>query len=148
MHQLQENVAVCDFTEELSHLGYAAADFVLMPSSFEPCGLPQMIAPKYGAMTIAHDTGGLHDTVEPLNVDAETGNGFLFNIFDAAGLRWAIDSAIQFHRLPADIREAHLQRIMRDAKTRFNHNATAAEYIRRYEEVLGQPISEPLITAK
>jgi len=145
---LQEQVAVCDFTEELSHLGYAAADFVLMPSSFEPCGLPQMIAPKYGAMTIAHDTGGLHDTVEPLNVDAETGNGFLFNIFDAAGLRWAIDNAINFHRLPTDVREAHLQRIMRDAKTRFNHNATAAEYIRRYEEILGQPISEALTLDK
>ena len=114
-----------------------------MPSSFEPFGLPQMIAPKYGALTLAHDTGGLHDTVEPLDLHNERGNGIRFETFNAGGLRWAVDEAMRFHWLPAEVREVHRQRIMREAHTRFNHKATAAEYIRRYEEMLGRPISEP-----
>ena len=142
-HGLHHRVAVRDFTERLSHIGYAAADFVLMPSSFEPCGLPQMIAPKYGSMTIAHDTGGLHDTVEPLNLEHPGGNGFLFNVFNPDGLRWAIDRAMEFYRQPWDVREETLQRIMREAKSRFNHLSTAGEYIRTYENILGRSISEP-----
>ncbi|BCX50089.1 glycogen synthase [Haloferula helveola] len=139
-HGLEDRVGVCDFDEGLSHLGYAAADFVLMPSSFEPCGLPQMIAPKYGAMTIAHDTGGLHDTVERLDVGADRGNGFLFDVFDSGGLQWAIDEAIQFFRMPYEVKEAQIQRVMREAKSRFNHTATAAEYIRTYEKILGRTV--------
>jgi glycogen synthase len=61
-HGFHSRVAVCDFNERLEHLAYAAADFILMPSLFEPCGLPQMIAPIYGALPVAHDTGGIHDT--------------------------------------------------------------------------------------
>lgn len=142
MHGLKGRVAIREFDERLSHLGYAAADFVLMPSSFEPCGLPQMIAPKYGSLTIAHDTGGLHDTVEPLDIDRERGNGFLFNVFDSSGLRWGIDQAIQFFRQPYDVKEAQLQRIMREATSRFNHHATAGEYIRTYEKMLGRKVCE------
>lgn len=142
-HGLQSRVAVHDFQEGLSRLGYAGSDFIFMPSSFEPCGLPQMIAPKYGSLTIAHDTGGLHDTVEPLDLHHDRGNGFLFNVFDTQGLRWAIDRAMEFHRQPWEVREGHLQRVMREAKRRFNHKTTAAEYLRLYETMLGCPISEP-----
>ena len=67
-HELHDRVAVCDFDEELSRLGYAASDFMLMPSRFEPCGLPQMISAIYGSLPIVHDTGGLHDTVRHLDV--------------------------------------------------------------------------------
>lgn len=137
---LHERVAVRDFDERLSHLGYAAADFVLMPSSFEPCGLPQMIAPKYGTLAIAHNTGGLHDTVEPLDFERNRGNGFRFDVFDSGGLRWAIDEAVQFFRRPFQEREEQIQRIMRESKSRFNHNATAAEYIRTYEKILGHGV--------
>jgi glycogen synthase len=140
LHGLEGRVAVCDFDERLSHLGYAAADFVLMPSSFEPCGLPQMIAPKYGALTIAHNTGGLHDTVEPLDVAANHGNGFRFDIFDVEGLRWAIDQAVRFFRQPAAEKEEQIQRVMREAKGRFNYGVTAAEYIRTYEKILGRDV--------
>ena len=144
MHGLRHRVAVVDFNERQSRMGFAGSDFTLMPSSFEPCGLPQMIAPKYGSLTIAHDTGGLHDTVEPMRVDADHGNGFLFNIFNADGLRWAIDQALHFYRMPYDVKEAQLQRVMREAKSRFNHMTTAAEYIRTYERMLGQPITGPV----
>lgn len=141
MHNLYDRVAVHDFDEELSHLGYAASDFIFMPSSFEPCGLPQMIAPKYGSLTIAHDTGGLHDTVEPLNLEANTGNGFLFRYFDAQGLTWAINEALKFHRLPAEPKAAQLSRVMKESAARFNHETTAAAYIRRYEEMLQKTVT-------
>ena len=75
-HHLPDRVAICDFDETLSRLAYGASDFVLMPSLFEPCGLPQMIGPIYGSLPVAHDTGGIHDTVVHMNVDRGTGNGF------------------------------------------------------------------------
>ncbi|QJE95490.1 glycogen synthase [Luteolibacter luteus] len=136
IHGLYDRVAVRDFDEKLSHLGYAASDFIFMPSSFEPCGLPQMIAPKYGSLTIAHDTGGLHDTVEHLKQEEGTGNGFLFEYFNADGLRWAVGEALNFFHQPQAERTAQLARVMREATARFNHEATAADYIRRYEEML------------
>jgi starch synthase len=140
-HDLNGRVVVVDFSEKRSHLGYAAADFMIMPSRFEPCGLPQMISPKYGTLTLAHDTGGIHDTVDHLNVDGNTGNGFLFETFDAAGLRWTIDEAIRFHQLPAGIRSAQLSRIMTESKERFNHERTARAYINRYTEMLGTKVT-------
>lgn len=140
-HGLHDRVAVRDFDEKLSHLGYAASDFIFMPSSFEPCGLPQMTAPKYGSLTIAHDTGGLHDTVEPMDVGQDRGNGFLFRHFDAAGLRWAVEEALRFHALPAAVRETQLARVMRESAARFNHEQTAAAYIKRYEQMLQQSVT-------
>ena len=136
MHGIANRVAVTDFSEDLSHQAYAGSDFIFMPSLFEPCGLPQMVSPKYGTLTIAHDTGGLHDTVDPLNTDAQTGNGFLFNNFDAGGLRWACDEAMKFYHLPAKIRESNLARIMTESKERFNHTTTASDYIKLYEKML------------
>jgi starch synthase/alpha-amylase len=100
MHDFHQRVAVCDFSERLEHLGYAASDFILMPSRFEPCGLPQMIAPIYGSLPVAHDTGGIHDTIAHLNTEKNTGNGILFETYDSNGLLWAIDQAMNFYSLP------------------------------------------------
>ncbi len=141
LHRLHDRVAVHDFDEKLSHLGYAASDFIFMPSSFEPCGLPQMIAPKYGSLTVAHDTGGLHDTVEPLDIASDRGNGFLFQYFDAQGLRWGVEEALRFHAQPAEVRERHLARVMTESAARFNHETTAAAYIRQYEHMLGTAVT-------
>ena len=66
------------FTEERSHHIYAASDVLLMPSMFEPCGLAQMIAMRYGTLPIVRETGGLRDTVEPYNEYENTGCGFSF----------------------------------------------------------------------
>ena len=141
MHGIRNRVAVTDFNEELSHLAYAGSDFIFMPSSFEPCGLPQMVSPKYGTLTVAHDTGGLHDTIEPLVVGDDTGNGFLFETFDSAGLRWACDQAMAFYHLPTATRFKQLSRIMEEADERFNHDTTAAAYIMLYERMLSRPIA-------
>jgi len=142
MHNLYDRVAVRDFDEKLSHLGYAGSDFIFMPSSFEPCGLPQMIAPKYGSLTVAHDTGGLHDTVEAMDLEAGTGNGFLFRDFNADGLRWGVEEALRFHALPAEQRAKQLARVMTESSARFNHDTTAAAYIRRYEQMLQTTVTQ------
>jgi starch synthase len=135
IHHIHQRLAVHDFKEELSHLGYAGSDFILMPSSFEPCGLPQVISPKFGSLPIVHDTGGLHDTIQHLNTENDTGNGFVFQYFDTKGLRWATDQAMHFYNLPAEVKARQISRIMLEAKSRFNHHATAGKYIEIYRKI-------------
>ncbi len=139
-HRIQERGVVRDFSEYLDHLSYAASDFILMPSKFEPCGLPQMIAPIYGSLPVAHDTGGLHDTIEHFNAENNSGNGFLFNVFDANGLFWAIRQAMSFYNLPVNIRNMQIERIMAESAVRFTHSATARNYIDLYEKMLERPL--------
>lgn len=139
-HKLSDRVAICGFNERLARLAYGASDFVLMPSSFEPCGLPQMIGAIYGVLPIAHDTGGIHDTVVHLDADRDTGNGFLFKTFDQGGLSWAIDQAMNFYMLPIKEKEQQINRIMLQSACRFNHRITAQNYIDLYEKMLQRPL--------
>ncbi len=139
-HGLHDRVAVYSFDEETSHQGYAASDFMLMPSLFEPCGLPQMIGTIYGSLPIVHDTGGLHDTVTILDTEHSTGNGFPFATYDSNGLWWAIEQAMNFYRQPAAHKEAQISRIMREGTARFTHANTAREYINIYERMLERPL--------
>ena len=139
-HNLYNRVAICDFDERLSRLAYGASDFLLMPSLFEPCGLPQMIGPIYGTLPVAHDTGGIHDTIVRMDVDINRGNGFLFNIFDSGGLLWAIEQAMHFYKLPRKIKELQIKRIMNQSLDSFNHAVTASRYIDLYEKMLQRPL--------
>ncbi len=141
---LHGRVAVVDFDERLSRLGYAGSDFMFMPSLFEPCGLPQMIAPIYGSLPIVHATGGLYDTVSHLDSDGKTGNGFCFHTYDASGLRWACDQAMIFHRQPDKAKEKIIQRIMRESTQQFSHEEVAQEYIKIYEKMLARPLVLPM----
>ncbi len=134
------SVAVVDFDENLSRLAYAGGDFMLMPSLFEPCGLPQMVAPIYGTLPVVHATGGLYDTITQIEPQNGIGNGFPFNHYDGTGLRWAIDQAMAFHRQPKEIKQANISRIMRESKQRFNHEEVAEQYIAMYEEMLARPL--------
>jgi len=138
-HQIHSRVGVCDFSEPMSRLGHAGSDFMVMPSSFEPCGLPQMVSPIYGTLPVVHNTGGLRDTVEPLDVAGSTGNGFRFDVFNSSGLRWAIDAAIEFWNLPRGARAAQISRIMTQSKAQFNHAETARRYFDIYEKMLKRP---------
>lgn len=140
MHGLSDRVAVMDFNENDSRLGYAAADFMLMPSRFEPCGLPQMVSPKYGTLSVVHDTGGIHDTVEHLHHDCSMGNGFRFQYYSSDGLRWGINEAVGFYRRSYEEKENTLKRIMQESAERFNHTTTASAYIDLYEKMLGQKV--------
>ena len=142
-HGLENRVAVQPFDENLSRRVYGASDFVLMPSRFEPCGLPQMIGSIYGSLPVAHDTGGIHDTVEHINVQTDSGNGFLFKDFDAPGLFWAIDEAMRFFTLPPAVKKRQVKRIMTQSTERFNHAVTASTYIKLYEKMLQRPLVVP-----
>lgn len=139
---LHNRVAVVDFNERLSRLAYAGSDFMVMPSLFEPCGLPQMTAPLYGTLPIVHATGGLYDTIDPLDLKAGKGNGFRFENYDSRGLRWAIDRALEFHALPAEVREPQIRRIMKESRKRFSHEEVARRYIEIYERMLARPLVE------
>lgn len=139
---LHERVSVVDFDERLSRLAYAASDFMLMPSLFEPCGLPQMTAPLYGSLPVVHATGGLYDTVQPLDVEHSRGNGFRFDYYGPDGLRWAIDQAMAFYDLPFEVRQQQIQRVMRESAKQFSHEEVARQYIRMYEEMLERPLVE------
>lgn len=139
-HGMHDRVAVAPFDEGLSRLAYAGSDFIIMPSKFEPCGLPQMAAPMYGTLPVVHDTGGIHDTVEHLHYDGNLGNGFRFEDYGSAGLRWAIDEAVKFYGWSSKDKERVIKRIMKESKSRFNHETTATAYIELYSEMLGKDV--------
>lgn len=139
-HGIQHRVASVNFDEGLSRLAFAGSDFVLMPSLFEPCGLPQMIGPRYGTLPIARNTGGLHDTVTPINVETHEGTGFLFDHYDAGGLRWAIDQALFFYQQHPSDRFAHIKRVMDFAMQEFNDHVMCSKYFQLYEQILKRPL--------
>jgi glycogen synthase len=140
MANLEGLVSIKSFDENLSRLGYAASDFMLMPSKFEPCGLTQMIALKYGSLPIVHRTGGLKDTIEHLNTVNSQGNGFVFEDYDSQALNWAIQCAMDFYQLPPELKQRERERVMHEANSRFTHQKTASQYINLYEEMLGKPL--------
>lgn len=78
------------FEERLSHRFYAGCDLMVVPSRFEPCGLSQLIAMRYGTVPVVRRTGGLADTVVDLDRDLETGNGFVFERIDGVDLLGAL----------------------------------------------------------
>ena len=81
-------------SEALVHRVFAGADFVLVPSRFEPCGLVQLYAQRYGALPVARATGGLVDTIVDCDAKLETGTGFLFDDISADALLGAVERAI------------------------------------------------------
>lgn len=82
------------FSNELAQKIYASSDIFLMPSLFEPCGLGQLFAMRYGTVPVVRETGGLADTVTHFDPVAGTGNGFVFNDYVASGMMWALNSAL------------------------------------------------------
>jgi starch synthase len=88
---------IIGFDEELAHSIYAGADLFLMPSKFEPCGLGQLIALKYGAIPIVRETGGLNDTVQSYDEQSGEGNGFTFAHFNAHDMLHTIRRALTFY---------------------------------------------------
>ncbi len=117
------------FNEPMARRIVAGSDFTLMPSRFEPCGLTQMQAQRYGALPIAHATGGLADTID----DGTT--GFLFSTLSSEGLMAACHRAFD-----AFGHEAQMQDMRRAAMARcFGWAGAAAEYDALYRRMLGRP---------
>ncbi len=129
-------ISFLNFDEKLSNLGKAAADFILMPSRYEPCGLPQMEALRFGTLPIVRSTGGLKDTITHLDVKNNMGNGFVFKIADKTGLEFGIKEALKFYKLPIEIRIKQMQRIMSESKRKFNLKNTADKYMQVYDKLI------------
>ncbi len=89
------------YSNKLAHMIYAGSDMFLMPSKFEPCGLGQIIALKYGTIPIVRETGGLVDTIQPYNEYEKIGNGFSFTNFNAHDMMHVIRYALHiYHHNP------------------------------------------------
>ncbi|WP_210364804.1 glycogen synthase GlgA [Bacillus sp. REN3] len=97
-HYREQCRSYIGFDEKLAHQIYAGADLFLMPSKFEPCGLSQMIAMRYGAIPLVRETGGLNDTVLPYNEFTGEGNGFTFANFNAHDMLFTIERALSIYR--------------------------------------------------
>ena len=120
--------AYIGYSEELSHLVYAGSDFFLMPSRFEPCGLSQMIAMRYGSVPIVRETGGLRDTVTPYNRFTGEGNGFSFANFDAWEMRDTMRLAMDCYK-NEEIMSGLITRAM---QADFGFERSAMEYAKHY----------------
>lgn len=121
---------VIGFDAALAQRIYAGSDFFLMPSRFEPCGLGQMIALRYGTPPIVRAVGGLKDTVRDLK--ERGGTGVVFNHFTQEALTAALDRALALFAQPAQYRRVQDQGMRQD----FSWAASARQYTELYQDVL------------
>jgi starch synthase len=124
--------AALRFDHRLSKLIYAGSDIFLMPSRFEPCGLGQMIAMKYGTIPLVRKTGGLADTVENLSDDGRKGTGFVFDNYKGDELLFVLRRAVEAFRQPK-LWKTLMQRAMNED---FSWDVSAAKYLSLYEKIL------------
>jgi len=123
------------YSEELSHMLYAAADIVLVPSMYEPCGLAQMIGMRYGAVPIVRRTGGLADTVFDVDHDqshANQPNGFVFEGIDEGSLNGALERAFQYYNEKPQLWMELISKLMQIDNS---WEKSAGEYIDLYNSV-------------
>jgi starch synthase len=119
------------FDERLAHRIYAASDLFLMPSRYEPCGLGQMIAMRYGTLPVVHRTGGLADTV--MDARSKNGTGFVMEELTPAELTSTLARAARLLADPARLAAVRQTAMARD----FSWKASAREYAKLYEKLLG-----------
>lgn len=119
------------FSIELANKLYAAADIFLMPSKSEPCGLSQLIAMRYGTVPVVRETGGLFDTVPPLNIETLEGKGFTFKGYNAHDMLGAVDRCIDFY--------GNREKWEKHIKNLINYNSgwnnSINEYMNLYKEL-------------
>lgn len=122
-----------EFNSDLAHQIYAGSDMLLMPSLFEPCGLSQLIAMRYGTLPIVRETGGLKDTVKSYNEYTGEGNGFSFLTYNAHDMLFTIQKAVDLFRNEPKI----WNQLMRQAmKTDNSWKRSAKKYKKIYENLI------------
>ena len=117
---------------QLAHRIYAGSDMFLMPSQFEPCGLSQMIAMRYGSVPIARETGGLRDTVLSYNKFTDEGNGFTFFNYNAHDMLHTVRRAVHYYQ---NNREVWYRLIVRGMTGDYSWYSSAGKYMALYEDV-------------
>ena len=136
-----------ELDEGLAHRIYAGSDMFLMPSQFEPCGLSQMIALKYGSVPIVRETGGLKDTIIPYNKFTDEGNGFSFANYNAHEMLNTIEHAVHYWYEDKPMWKRMMLRGMRD---NFAWDKPAKQYVALYEQLLPgkkpEGCKEPAVT--
>ncbi|KAG8482282.1 hypothetical protein CXB51_026986 [Gossypium anomalum] len=128
---------ILKYDESLSHAIYAASDMFIIPSIFEPCGLTQMIAMRYGSVPIARKTGGLNDSVFDVNEETiphQIRNGFTFTTPDEQGINGALERAFNFYK---NNKESWKQLVQKNMNIDFSWDSSAS----RYEELYAKSIS-------
>lgn len=140
-----------EFDPALSQRMYAAADMFLMPSKFEPCGLSQIIAMRYGTLPIVRETGGLKDTVIPYNEFTGEGTGFSFSNFNGGEMG---DAVFRAARLFWDNRDAWSQLVTQAMSQDFSWTRSADKYLDLYffmHPEIERPtavVDEPMVVAE
>jgi starch synthase len=122
------------FDETLAHVVMGGADVVLVPSQYEPCGLTQLYALRYGALPVVRRVGGLADTVvdaSAANLESGSATGFVFDEFSVDGLRGALRRAVDLHADPQRWRGLQQQAMQQ----RFDWGDAAARYLALYAEL-------------
>ena len=128
-----ENIAVrIGFDDPLAHRIMAGADMLLIPSLYEPCGLTQMYALKYGTVPIVRATGGLDDTIEPFDPAKKSGNGFKFGPYKAEALLGAVQEAFLVFRN----KEAWKTLMLNGMKEDFSWDRSARRYLGIYQALI------------
>ena len=121
------------YSNELSHLIEAGADFFIMPSIYEPCGLNQIYSLKYGTLPIVRATGGLDDTVEQYDEAGGTGTGFKFWDASAAAVYYTVGWAVSTYY----DRPQHIARMIRTAMSRdYSWQRSAEAYVELYQRAM------------
>ncbi|AXH51175.1 glycogen synthase [Clostridium perfringens] len=120
------------FDNRLAHRIYASSDIFLMPSLFEPCGLGQLIALRYGAIPIVRETGGLKDTIHSYNKYTGIGNGFSFTNYNHNDLMYVIELALETY----DDKEIWRSLIIQAMDSDNSWNKSAEKYKELYEELI------------
>ncbi|MBZ4666641.1 glycogen synthase GlgA [Mahella sp.] len=120
------------FDDALAHRIYAASDIFLMPSLFEPCGLSQLIAMRYGSLPLVHETGGLKDTVKPYNEFTGEGTGFSFASYDPLTLTKILNMALKYYH---DEEEIWYNIIVQAMNCDNSWQNSAGEYMELYKSI-------------
>lgn len=128
------------FNSVLAQKIYAGSDMFLMPSRFEPCGLGQLLAMRYGSIPIVRETGGLKDTVPNYEAGSNQGTGFTFKKYDALAMYTAIVRAIETYHYP----EVWLGLIQRAMSRDFSWEVSAAHYVDLYRQAMAYRKKNPM----
>ncbi len=129
-----------ELNEGLAHRVYAGADLFLMPSQFEPCGLSQLIALRYGCIPIVRETGGLRDSIQAYNQYEDSGNGFSFHNYNAHEMLRVTEQAVGYYRSDKALWQRLVGRAMR---CDYSWDASAKKYLALFCSLTGQELPKP-----